>query len=149
MLANFDGTSAELQTNKNTEDTNNRKNKENTSNEEQISETEEQRKNQSWADSPLMGHQGSIQTEDSEWTLMVNNKRKNIQTPLLEDLYIGNLTNDTTEEEILALLGLDGTTPLRENSLARKQYADNAKFLGCIHVRMPQQFVETVWSSID
>ena len=80
---------------------------------------------------------------------MVNNKRKNIQTPLLENLYIGNLTNDTTEEEIFVLLGLDGTTNLRENSLARKQCADNGKFPGCIHVRMPQQFIETVWSSID
>ena len=38
MLANFDGTTAEFQPNKNTEDINNRKNKENTSNEEQISE---------------------------------------------------------------------------------------------------------------
>ena len=88
MSVNFDGTSADLQPNKNTEDINNRKNKENASNEEQISGKEEQKKN----------HQKSIQTEDSEWTLMVNNKRKNIQRPLMEDLCIGNLTNDTTEE---------------------------------------------------
>ena len=27
---------------------------------------------------------------------------------LLEDLYTGNLTNDTTEEETMAPLGLDG-----------------------------------------
>ena len=40
---------------------------------------------------------------------MVSNKRKNIQRPLMEDLYLGNLTNDTAEE-ILALLGLNGTT---------------------------------------
>ena len=38
MPANFDGTNAEIQPNKNTEDMNNRKNKENNSNEEQISE---------------------------------------------------------------------------------------------------------------
>ena len=88
MSVNFDGTSGDLQPNKNTEDINNRKNKENASNEEQISGKEEQKKN----------HQKSIQTEDSEWTLMVNNKRKNIQRPLMEDLCIGNLTNDTTEE---------------------------------------------------
>ena len=88
MSVNFDGTSADLQPSKNTEDINNRKNKENASNEEQISGKEEQKKN----------HQKSIQTEDSEWTLMVNNKRKNIQRPLMEDLCIGNLTNDTTEE---------------------------------------------------
>ena len=75
---------------------------------------------------------------------MVNNKMKNIQRPLMEDLNIGNLTNDTTEEEILALLGLDGTTYLRENSLARRQCTENGKFAGCIHVWMPQQFVETV-----
>ena len=52
----------------------------------------------------------SIQTEDSEWTLTVSNKSENIQRPLIEDLYIGTLTNDTKEEEILALPGLDGTT---------------------------------------
>ena len=54
MQANFDGTSAELQPNKNTEDIN-RKKKKNTPNEEQ-------------------------------WTLMVNNRKKNIQRPLMEDL---------------------------------------------------------------
>ena len=47
MSVNFDGTSADLQPNKNTEDINNRKNKENASNEEQISEKEEQKKNKS------------------------------------------------------------------------------------------------------
>ena len=51
---------------------------------------------------------------------MVNNNKKNIQRPLMEDLHIGNLTNDTTEEEILDLLRLEGTTYLRQNSLARK-----------------------------
>ena len=85
MPANFYGTSAGLQSNKNIEDINNRKNKENTSNEEEISENEEQtkqRKNKSWADCPLTDHQRLIQTEDSEWSFMVNNKRKNIQKPL-------------------------------------------------------------------
>ena len=62
----------------------------------------------------------------------------------MEDLYIGNLTNGTTGEEILALLGLDGTTSLRENSLARRQYTDNWRFARCIHVRVSQQFIETV-----
>ena len=62
----------------------------------------------------------------------------------MEDLYIGNLNNDTTEEDILALLGLDGTTYLYENSLARGQYTDNCRFDGCIHLRMPQQFIERV-----
>ena len=52
----------------------------------------------------------SIQTEDSEWTLTVSNKSENIQRPLIEDLYIATLTNDTKEKEILALPGLDGTT---------------------------------------
>ena len=75
---------------------------------------------------------------------MANNKRKNIQRPLMEDLYIGNLTNYTTQEEMLALLELDGTTYLHENSLARKQCTDNGRFSGCIYVRMPQQFIETV-----
>ena len=75
---------------------------------------------------------------------MVNNKRKNIQRPLMEDLYIGNLTNYTTQEEMLAPLELDGTTYLREDSLARKQYTDNGRFSGCIYMRMPQQFIETV-----
>ena len=58
MPANFDGTSAEPQPNKNVEDINNRKNKENTSNKEQISGKEEQtqqRKSKSWADCPY-GH---------------------------------------------------------------------------------------------
>ena len=50
----------------------------------------------------------------------------------------------TTEEDILALLGLDSTTYLRENSLASRQYTDNVRFAGCIHVRMPQQFRQTV-----
>ena len=65
MSANFDSTSAELQPNKNTEDTNNSQNKENTSNEEQIPEKEketEQRKKKSWVECPLMDHQRSIQT---------------------------------------------------------------------------------------
>ena len=43
MPANFDGTSAEPQPNKNTEDVNNRKNKENIPN-EQLSEKEEQKR---------------------------------------------------------------------------------------------------------
>ena len=42
MSPNFDGISADLQPNKNTEDTNNKKNKENMPNEEQISEKERQ-----------------------------------------------------------------------------------------------------------
>ena len=62
----------------------------------------------------------------------------------MEDLYIGNLTNDTSEEELLALLGLDGFTYLCENRLARRHYTGNARFVGCIHVWMPQQFTETV-----
>ena len=82
MAANFDS-----QSNNNTEDINNRKNKESTSNEAQILETEEQRKNKSLADYPLMDHKRSAQTEDSEWNLMANNKRKNIQRPLMEHLY--------------------------------------------------------------
>ena len=47
MPANFDGTSVEIQPNKNIEDVNNSKNKENTSNEEQIPEKEEQKQNKS------------------------------------------------------------------------------------------------------
>ena len=110
----------------------------------ELSEKEEQKKNKPWADWALTDHKKSIQKEDSEWTLTVNKKRKNIHRPLMEDLYIGNLTNDTTEEEIMVLLGLDGTTHLRENSWAKRQYTDNGRFAGCIHVRMPQQFIETV-----
>ena len=75
---------------------------------------------------------------------MVNNKRNNIKRPSMEDLYIGNLTNDTTEEEILAFLELDDTTYLRENSLARRQYTDNGRFAGCILNWMLQHFIETV-----
>ena len=135
MPANFDGTSAEPtptplpsspQPKKNKEDINNRTNKENTSNEEQISE---KKKNKNRTNHGL--------------TLTANNNRKNIKRPLKEDLYIGNLTNDATEEEILALLGLDGTTHLRENTLSRRQYTDNGRFAGCIHVWIPQQFIET------
>ena len=63
----------------------------------------------------------------------------------MEDLYNGNLTDDTTEEEIMALLGLDGRTYLRDNSLARRQYTDTGRFAGCIHVWIPQQFIETVF----
>ena len=69
---------------------------------------------------------------------MVSNKKKNIHRPLMEDFLTGNLTNDITEEKIFPFLVLDGTTYLRENSLARKQYTDNARFAGCIHVRIPQ-----------
>ena len=67
MSPKFDGASAELQPNKNTEDINNKKkiNKKNKhienelekkSNPEQISEKEERRKNKSWADCPLTDH---------------------------------------------------------------------------------------------
>ena len=55
----------------------------------------------------------------------------------MEDLYIRNLTNDSTDEEILVLLGVHGSTYLRENILARRQYIDNGGFAGCIHVRYP------------
>ena len=51
--------------------------------------------------------------------------------------------NDTTEEKILTLLGLDGDTYLRENSLARRQHIDCGRIVGCIPVRMPQKFIET------
>ena len=68
---------------------------------------------------------------------MVNNKRKNIERPLMEDLFISNLANDTTEKEILAIMGLDGATYLRKNNLARRQYTDNGRFAGCMHDRMP------------
>ena len=44
----------------------------------------------------------------------------------------------------MAPLGLDGTTYLRGNSLVRRQYTGNGRFTGCIHVWMPQQFIETV-----
>ena len=54
--------------------------------------------NHGLADCALTDHQRLIQTEDLEWILMVNKKRKNIQRSYMEDLYIGNLTNDTTEE---------------------------------------------------
>ena len=40
---------------------------------------EEQKQNKSSADCLLTDHRKSIQTEDSEWSLMVNNKRKNIK----------------------------------------------------------------------
>lgn len=60
--------------------------------------------------------------DQSEWTLLVNNKRKNIQRLRMEDFYIGNVTDDTTEEEILlTLLGIDGTAYLCEKSLVRMQ----------------------------
>ena len=39
-----------------------------------------------------------IQPEDSDWTLMVNNKRKNIQRPIMEDLHISNVTNYTRRD---------------------------------------------------
>ena len=60
----------------------------------------------------------------------------------MEDLYVGNLANVTTQQEILVLLGLDGTTYLRENNLARMQCPKNRRFNWCMHVRMPQQFTE-------
>ena len=37
---------------------------------------------------------------------MVNSKRKNMQRSLMEELYIGNLTNDTIKKEILGLLSI-------------------------------------------
>ena len=52
MPANFDGTSAEPQPNKNTEDVNNRKNKENIPN-EQLSEKEEQKRTNHGLTAPL------------------------------------------------------------------------------------------------
>ena len=45
---------------------------------------------------------------------------------------------------ILAPLGLGSITYLRENRLGRRQYTDNERFVGCIHVRMLQQFTHTV-----
>ena len=62
----------------------------------------------------------------------------------MEDLCIGNLTIDTSEDEILALLGLNSTAYLYKISLTRREFTDNGRFAGCIHVRMPQRFIETV-----
>ena len=62
----------------------------------------------------------------------------------MEVLCTGNLTDDTTEEETVAPLGVIGTTHLRENSPVRRQYTDNRKFSECIHFRILQQFIETV-----
>ena len=56
---------------------------------------------------------------------------------------------DTTEKEILALLALDGTTHLRENSLERMQFTDNGKFAGCIHVRMPSRTETLLFSRLQ
>ena len=85
MSGNSNGTSAELQPNKNTEDINFRKNKENMSNEEQY----QKKKNKNRVNhglTVLTDHQKSFQTVDSEWILMVNNmKRKNIKRPFMED----------------------------------------------------------------
>ena len=75
---------------------------------------------------------------------MANNNRTNIKRPLMEALCTGNLTDDTTEEETVAPLGVIGTTHLRENSLVRRQYTGNRKFSECIHFRILQQFTETV-----
>ena len=66
------------------------------------------KKNKSWAECALRDHKKSVQKENSEWTLTVNSKRKNIQRLLMEDLYTGNVTNDTTEQETMAPMGLDG-----------------------------------------
>lgn len=52
------------------------------------------------------------------------------------------LINDTIKGEILVFLELDGTTYLPENSFERKQYTDNGRCAGCIHVRMSQQFLQ-------
>ena len=141
MSANFDGSwafSADLKPKKNTEHVNDRKNNKKTSNQEQISEKEEQTK-QGKNKSKLALLLRTIK-DQSEWTLLVNNKRKNIQRLRMEDLYIGNVTDDTTDEEILlTLLGLDSTAYLREKSLLRmQQYTDNGRFAGYIHVRIPQ-----------
>ena len=98
MSANFDGSwafSADLQPKKNTEHVNDRKNNKKTSNQEQISEKEEQTK-QGKNKSKLALLLRTIK-DQSEWTLLVNNKRKNIQRLRMEDLYIGNVTDDTTD----------------------------------------------------
>ena len=62
---------------------------------------QKKRKNEPWSDCPLTDHRRSTQIEYSKWTFMAKNKRKKIRRPLKEDLYIGNLTNGTTEENIL------------------------------------------------
>ena len=62
----------------------------------------------------------------------------------MEELYVGNLASDTTEEEILALLILNSTTYFWEISLGRRQYTDNWRFNACVHMLMPQQFIERV-----
>ena len=62
------------------------------SNQEEISEKEEQieqSKSKSLADCPLTDHQDLIQVEDLEWTLMADNKRKNIKRLLMEDITLG------------------------------------------------------------
>ena len=62
------------------------------SNQEEISEKEEQieqSKSKSLAVCPLTDHQDLIQVEDLEWTLMADNKRKNIQRLLMEDITLG------------------------------------------------------------
>ena len=62
----------------------------------------------------------------------------------MEELYVGNLASHTTEEEILALLVLNSTTYFWENSLGRRQYTDIWRFNACVHMLMPQLFIERV-----
>ena len=100
MPANFDGTSAEPQPNKNTEDVNHRKNKENMPN-EQLSEKEEQKRTNH-------GLTALLRTIKNQSKKKIQNGPLRSTRPLMEDLYIGNLTNDTIEEEIMAPLELDG-----------------------------------------
>ena len=57
------------------------------------------KKTKSWAECALRDHKKSVQKENSEWTLTVNSKRKNIQRLLMEDLYTGNLTNDIPQNK--------------------------------------------------
>ena len=53
---------------------------------------------------------------------------QNESTEKMTKLYIGNITTDTTEEDIIQLFGLNSTAYLRDNSTVQVFYHTNSKF---------------------
>ena len=64
---------------------------------------------------------------------------------ITKEIYIGNIDNSVTEEEVRELFGLNSTKYLRVSlSEITKDFEENGRFAGCFLLMIPQYFVESI-----
>ena len=64
---------------------------------------------------------------------------------ITEEIYIGNIDNSVTEEEVRELFGLNSTKYLRVSLREiTKDFEENGRFAGHFLLTIPQYFVESI-----